>query len=133
VATPELFPEVRDLLEQHAGTEALQPLHDLADTLWQVTENPEVAMVACPLPGAYRQFPLHGNLAEEIADLETCTGFRSLRDPAQVALGRGLTLRPTPVAWHATICLPRDSPEGEEVLPPLRWRLTSESLDEEGL
>jgi hypothetical protein len=70
VATPELFPEVRDLLEQHAGTEALQPLHDLADTLWQVTENPEVAMVACPLPGAYRQFPLHGNLAEEIADLE---------------------------------------------------------------
>ena len=110
---PELFAGVRELFEQHAGADPLEPLHDLADALMRPVGNQQVDMVACHLAGDNGQLPLHRNLAEQVADAE---GHRShenrfavLRDPDQVDLEIIFAVRPTPVAWHATI-LPHPRP-----------------------
>ncbi len=64
VAAPELFPEVGEFLEEHAGTDALEPLHDLAHALVGAVGDQEVDMVACHLPGENGQFMFHRNLAD---------------------------------------------------------------------
>lgn len=64
-------------------------------------------MVACHLAGDNGQFMFHRNLAEEIADAEGHRPdedrFPVLREPDEVDLDVILAVRPTAVAWHATI------------------------------
>ena len=107
MAAPELFAQVGELLEQHPGADPLEPLHDLAHTLVRAVGDQEVDMVACHLPRDDVEFPFHRYLAEQVADPE---GHRAnenrlavLRDPDEVDLQIIFAVRPTPVAWHATI------------------------------
>ena len=64
-------------------------------------------MVACDLPREDLEFTLHGDLADKVADPEGDrpdeNRFPVLRDPDQVDLKLIFAVRPTPVAWHATI------------------------------
>lgn len=113
VAPPELLAQVGELFEEHAGADPLEPLDDLAHALVRAVGNQQVDMVACYLAGEDGQFPFHRDLAEQVAHPE---GHRShedrlavLRDPDQVELEVIFAMRPTPVAWHATI-LPHPGP-----------------------
>ena len=107
VPAPELFPEVREFFEQHAGADPFQPLDDLTDALVRAVGDQEVDMVACHLPRDDVQFTLHGNFPQEVADAEGDRPhkdrFAVLRDPDEVDLEVVLAVRPTPVGWHATI------------------------------
>ncbi len=107
VAPPELLAQVWELFEQHAGADPFEPLHNLADALMRAVGNQEVDMVACHLPGDNGQFTFHRDFPEEVAHPE---GHRPdenrlavLRDPDEVDLEVIFAVRPTPVAWHATI------------------------------
>ena len=107
VAAPELFAQVGELFEEHAGADPLEPLHDLAHTLMRAVAKQEVDMVACHLPRDNGQFPFHRDFAQEVAHAE---GHRPheyrlavLRDPDQVDLEGIFAVRLSSVAWHATI------------------------------
>ncbi len=64
-------------------------------------------IVACHLPRENRLFPLQRDLPEQIADAEGHRPYKDrfavLRDPDEMDLEIRLAVRPTPVAWHATI------------------------------
>ena len=107
VTAPELFAEVRELFEQHAGADPLEPLDDLADTLVRAVGDQEVDMVACDLPRDDVEFMLHRYLAEKVADAESHRPDEDrsavLRDPDQVDLEVKFAVRSSPVVSHATI------------------------------
>lgn len=71
-----------------------------------------VAMVACDLPRDDLEFPLHRNLADEVADAEGHRPHRNwlqvLRDPDQMDFAVQSGVRADPVLSHATI-LPHPS------------------------
>ena len=70
MTAPELFAEVRELFEQHAGADPLEPLDDLTDTLVRAVGDQEVDMVACHLPRDHGQFPFHRDFPHQVVDAE---------------------------------------------------------------
>ena len=105
VATPELFPEVGELLKEHAGGDALEPLHDLThalvgaagDQTWSRATFPERMVSSCSIAMSRKQ----------VADAEGHRPhedrFPVLREPDEVDHKIIFAMRPAPVVWHATI------------------------------
>ena len=110
--TPELLPEVGELLKENPGRGAFEPLDNGADVLVGTVREEQVDMVACDLPREDLEFTLHGNLANEIAqpegDRPDEDRFPVLRDPDQVDLAVESGVRADPVLSHAPI-LPHPS------------------------
>ena len=121
VAAPELLAQVGELLKEHPGADPLEPLDDLAHALVRAVGEQEVDMVACHLPRDDGEFMFHRDFAEQVAHPEGHLAHENrlavLRDPDQMDLEIILAVRPTPVAWHATI------------LPHPRTRLKARGFD----
>jgi len=102
-----LCAEVRKFLQEHAGADPLEPLDERADALAWAVGDQKLDMVACHLPGENRRFMSHRDLPEQIAEAEERRAdedrFPEPRDPDEVNLEVIPAVRPTPVAWHATI------------------------------
>lgn len=110
--TPELLPEVSELLKEDPGRGPLEPLDNGADVLVGTVGEEQVDMVACDLPRENLEFTLHGNLTDEVADAEGDRPdedrFPVLRDPDQVDFAVKSGVRADPVFSHAPI-LPHPS------------------------
>ena len=109
---PELFPEVGELLKENPGRGAFEPRDNRADVLVGTVGEEQVDMVACDLPRENLEFPLHRDLAEEVAhpegDRPDEDRFSVLRDPDPVDLAVKAGMRADPVFSHAPI-LPQPS------------------------
>lgn len=106
IPTPELLSEVGELLRENAGGGPFEPLDHRADALMGTAGEQQVDMVPCDLPRDDLEFPLHRNLADEVADAEGDRPhkhwFPVLRDPDQMDFAVKSGVWADPVFSHAT-------------------------------
>ena len=67
MTTPKLPTQMRKLRKQNPRTDALQPLHDLANVLRGPISDEHMHMIAGYFPGDNLQLMLQGNLPQDIA------------------------------------------------------------------